>query len=220
MIRILALAGSLRHGSYNRLLLHAAAESTPAGMTVHLSDALESVPLFDADREQDPGAGTQAVRRLRQEVASADGLLISTPEYNHSIPGVLKNAIDWLSRPGPDEVLIGKPVAVIGASSGRWGTRLAQAALRQVLYSTEALVLPKPTMFVAEAQQLFDGAGRLVHDPTRQLLQTVLAEFAKWIALVAPRAPGSGPGQGRGGQWHSPAGGGLPGPRQEARAAG
>jgi chromate reductase len=159
-------------------------------MTVRLSDQLGSLPLFDEDREGGAGGGMDALRLLREEVAAADGLLIATPEYNHSIPGVLKNAIDWLSRPGPNEVLIGKPIAVIGASGGRWGTRLAQHALRQVLASTESLVLPSPMMFVRDAEQLFDGAGSLVHEPTRQLLASVLAAFSDWIGLVAQPSRG------------------------------
>src|SRR5581483_11429227 len=98
---------------------------------IELADA-PALPLFDEDLEPATLGGPDAVRQLRAQVAAGDGLLIATPEYNQSLPGVLKNAIDWLSRPWPDEVLAGKPVAVIGASSGRWGARLAQAALRQV----------------------------------------------------------------------------------------
>ncbi len=95
--------------------------------------------------------------------------------------GVLKNAIDWLSRPGPDEVLARKPAAVIGASAGRWGTRLAQNALRQVLTSTECLLLPTPTLFLGEAAGAFDDAGRLLDTPAREQLDAVLVAFADWI---------------------------------------
>lgn len=186
-MRILALSGSIRRGSYNCMLLKAAAESVPAGMTVLIYEELASIPLFNEDLELATDGGPDVVRRLRRQVASADGLFLATPEYNHSIPGVLKNAIDWLSRPGPDEVLVGKPVVVIGASSGRWGTRLAQSALRQVLYATESLVLAKPAMFVREAGRLFDGAGRLVDQPTRKELEAVLAAFSDWINLLGPR---------------------------------
>lgn len=183
---VLALPGSLRRGSYNRLLLEAAVGCAPAWMAVLIYDELESIPPFNEDLELATGSGPDVVRRLRRQVTSADGLLIATPEYNHSIPGVLKNAIDWLSRPGPEEVLVGKPVAVIGASRGRWGTRLAQNSLRQVFYATESLVLPKPAMFVREAERLFDEGGGLVDQPTRELLEAVLAAFANWIDLVAP----------------------------------
>lgn len=181
-LRVLALPGSLRRASYNRALLVAAAALAPAGMTIEIADA-PALPLFDEDLEQATQGGPEAVRRLRAQVAAADGLLIATPEYNQSLPGVLKNAIDWLSRPWPDEVLAGKPVAVIGASSGRWGTRLAQAALRQVLYATEARVLPAPNLYVREAGRLFDVDGRLLDAATRESLAALLPAFARWITL-------------------------------------
>jgi len=119
------------------------------------------------------------VRALRDLVAAADGLLLATPEYNWGIPGVLKNAVDWLSR--PPEVLIGKPVAIIGASSGRWGTRLAQAALRQVMTATESLVMPAPALFVRDAATMFDDHGQLIDAGVRAQLDAVLAAFATWI---------------------------------------
>jgi len=180
-LRVLALPGSLRRASYNRALLAAAAALAPAGMTIELADA-PVLPLFDEDLEQATQGGPDTVRQLRAQVAAADGLLIATPEYNQSLPGVLKNAIDWLSRPSPDEVLAGKPVAVIGASSGRWGARLAQAALRQVLYATEARVLPAPNLYVREAGRLFDADGRLLDAATREALAALLPAFARWIA--------------------------------------
>jgi len=183
---VLAIPGSLRRGSFNRRLLEAAAASAPAGMTVAIYDALARLPPFDEDLERESGGGPEPVHRLRGLVAAADGLLIATPEYNQSFPGVLKNAIDWLSRPAPDEVLARKPVAVIGATPGRWGTRLAQAALRQVLHATEAVVLPAPTLFVRDAALLFDASGRLTDEPTREALRELLAAFERWIDAVAP----------------------------------
>jgi chromate reductase len=190
MKTVLAIPGSLRRASYNRSLLAAAAGSAPAGMRIRLYDELASIPLFDEDLEA--RGIPDAVARLRREVASADGLLIATPEYNQSIPGVLKNAIDWLSRPAPDEVLAGKPVAVIGASAGPWGTRLAQAALRQVLYATESLVLPAPALFVREAKRHFDEAGKLMEPGTREKLGVVLTAFAAWMDLVPSAAAAHG----------------------------
>jgi chromate reductase len=183
-VNILAICGSIRAGSMNRRLLDAAVELAPLGMSLRFSEPLDSIPLFSEDREHAAAQGFDAVQRLRAQVAHADGILIATPEYNQSIPGVLKNAIDWLSRPLPDEALIGKPVAVIGASAGRWGTRLAQAALRQVLYATESPVLPQPALYVREAAQLFDAQGSLVDASTRESLTAVLQAFARWIELL------------------------------------
>lgn len=184
---LLALPGSLRRHSCNRRLLAAAVELAPPGMEVRVYGDLAAIPLFDEDLEQETGGGPAAVRHLRAEVAAADGLLVATPEYNQSIPGVLKNALDWLSRETPGPVLSGKPAAVIGATAGRWGTRLAQAAVRQVLYATDSLVLPAPALFVAGAELLFDDEGRLADPTTRTQLAAVLAAFATWIDLVAPR---------------------------------
>lgn len=179
--RLLAIPGSLRRGSYNRRLLEAAIECAPPGLSIRIYDGLSRIPLFDEDLEEDAGGGPAEVQRLRALVQAADGLLIATPEYNQSFPGVLKNALDWLSRPAPDEVLAGKPVALIGATAGRWGTRLAQAALRQVLHATESRVLPSPSLFAAEAGRLFDGAGRLVDPGTREQLRTLLSALERWI---------------------------------------
>lgn len=179
--RILGLAGSLRRGSFNRRLIETAAELAPPALEVHVYTGLASIPLFDEDLEAATGGGPEAVRRLRREVAAADGLLIATPEYNQSLPGVLKNLLDWLSRVAPDEVLAGKPVAVIGATAGRWGTRLAQNALRQVLYATGSLVLPAPNLYAASAEHLFNEE-RLADPATRDQLAAVLAAFAGWIA--------------------------------------
>jgi chromate reductase len=178
-MNILAIAGSLRRDSLNRRLLQAAASLAPSTMRIHLYDALASIPLFNEDTEaQMHDAGP--VRVLREAVAAADGVLIATPEYNQSIPGVLKNAIDWLSRPAPEEVLIGKPIAVIGASGGRWGTRLAQAALRQTLFATEAIVLPGPALYLAGGSDAFDDAG--LTDPAhRATLQKVLHSLSEQI---------------------------------------
>jgi len=178
---VLAIAGSLRRDSFNRRLLEGAAEQAPPGMAITVSDDLASIPLFSEDLEEEAGGAPAAVRRLRHAVERADGLLIATPEYNHSIPGVLKNAIDWLSRPGPGPGLAGKPVAIVGATTGAWGTRLAQSALRQVLYATESLVLPAPGLLLREASRAFDAEGRLRDERTRDALGEVLVGLAAWI---------------------------------------
>jgi len=184
--RLLALPGSLRRRSYNRRLLDAAAGIAPPGLTIHVYPHAElaAVPLFDEDLEEETGGGPESVLRLRREVAVADGLLIATPEYNQSIPGVLKNTLDWLSRESPVEVLAGKPVAVVGVTAGRWGTRLAQSVVRQVLAATGARALPAPQLYAAGAEALFDEEGHLVDATTLRQLAAVLAAFAEWIDLV------------------------------------
>jgi chromate reductase, NAD(P)H dehydrogenase (quinone) len=180
-MNVLGIAGSLRRGSFNRQLLHAAVACAPAGFAIHVCDGLAAVPLFDEDIEQEARAAGP-VADLRRMVKAADGLLFSTPEYNQSIPGVLKNMIDWLSR---DDSLAGKPVAVIGATAGRWGTRLAQSTLRHVLYATESRVMPAPTLFLADASHAFDADGRLIDAQTRERVREVLTAFAAWIRMTA-----------------------------------
>jgi chromate reductase, NAD(P)H dehydrogenase (quinone) len=184
-IQVLGIPGSLRRGSYNRLLLEEARASSPPGMTIAITDALLSIPPFNEDLEAASEQGPEGVEHLWGQVASADGVLIATPEYNQSVPGVLKNAIDWLSRPRFAEALAGKPVALIGATAGRWGTRLAQSALRHVLYATESAVLPSPALFLADAGHSFDASGRLVDGAVREQLQRLLAAFIPWIEGAA-----------------------------------
>lgn len=180
-LSILGIAGSLRRDSLNRRLVDAAAALAPDDVTIARYDALGAVPMFDEDVE---AAGEPAaVRALRDAVAVSDGLLIATPEYNQSFPAVLKNAIDWLSR--GDEVLAGKPVALVGATAGRWGTRLAQAGLRQVLAATESPVMPSPMLFLAGGEALFDAQGRLRGDEHARLAHLVAA-FAAWTRRYQP----------------------------------
>ena len=179
---VLGLAGSLRRGSYNRRLLDAAVELAPASLVVVPYDGAVALPLFDEDLEGAEG-GPEKVQRLRRAVAAADALLIATPEYNQSLPGVLKNMLDWLSRPAPDEVLEGKPISVIGASTGPWGTRLAQSSLRQVLHATGAHVLPGPALYLRDAARMFDPAGHLVDETMREKLRALLASLAGWLRL-------------------------------------
>jgi chromate reductase, NAD(P)H dehydrogenase (quinone) len=192
-LRILCLAGSLRRASWNRCLVQAAASLAPVGTSADIYDALATVPLFDEDLERAEPDGPAGVRALRAAIAAADGLLIATPEYNHALPGVLKNALDWLSRESPQgEVLAERPVAVLGASSGPWGTRLAQASLRQVLHTCGALVMPSPTLFMAHAAQHFDAQGVLADAAARASLQRLMGAFAGWIHRVAPSCPAAG----------------------------
>jgi chromate reductase len=183
-VRVLTLAGSLRSGSYNRRLLDAAAELAPAGLSLHRYDGLAGVPMFSEDLEAAPPA---AVRDLSHAIHASDALLIATPEYNQSIPGVLKNAIDWLSRPACDGVLQGKVVGILGVTVGQWGTRLAQAALRQVLFATESLVAPG-TLFLRDAARLFDAHGTLQDRAAREALRRYLGEFAVGLQRDRPTA--------------------------------
>ena len=184
-VHILAMVGSLRRGSYNRLLYEAAVELAPAGMTFTEAD-LRSLPLYDDDvrLEQDY---PEPARRLRADIAAADGLLIVSPEYNHSVPGVLQNAIDWASRP-PDQPFKGKPVAIMGASTGRLGTVRMQHTLRTTLDSLEAHALLKPEVMISSAREAFDETG-LADAKARQLVAAQMAAFEGWIRRLSPVPP-------------------------------
>jgi chromate reductase len=158
-------------------LLQAAQELSPAELSIHIAD-LGDVPLFNADLG---GASTPAsVLRLRSAVGAADGLLVATPEYNHGVPGVLKNAIDWLSQPLHASVLEAKPTAIMGASTGFSGTARGQMQLRQSFVLTNTPVMLQPELLVGRAHQKFDGAGRLTDEETRQFLASFLARFVLW----------------------------------------
>jgi chromate reductase len=176
-LRILGIPGSLRRGSYNRALLCAAREVAPDGVQIELFE-LHDIPPYNEDVRQQ--GVPEPVARLNAAIAAADAVLISTPEYNWSIPGVLKNAIDWVSRPPASTPLRRKPVAVIGASGGSSGTIRAQLALRQVLFSLECYVLPKPDLWVRNAGQLFDQEGRLIDQETRQRLHDLVVALVDW----------------------------------------
>jgi chromate reductase len=178
----MGIAGSLRRGSYNRSLLDAARALAPASLTI-VPFQLDEIPLYNADYDADHLRPPE-VARLKQTVAETDGLLIATPEYNHGVPGVLQNAIDWASRPGLKSPLVGKPVAIMGASTGAVGTARAQQQLKLVLMSTLALVMPHAGVLVGQAAQKFEASGTLGHEPTRQFVAAFLAEFERWIARV------------------------------------
>ena len=180
--RVLAIAGSLRRDSWNRRLLRALADDPPVPLAVTVVDDLATVPLFDEDLESDV---PEAVRRLRRRVTEADGVLFATPEYNQSLPGVLKNTLDWLSRPPRESCLVGKPVALTGATPGPWGTRLAQKELRHVLGVIGARVLPQPMVYLREIARRFDERGRLTDPSARKALAGLLSAFAEWIDRAA-----------------------------------
>ena len=177
-MRVLGISGSLRRDSHNTKLLRAAGELLEAeGAELVLYDGLKEVPPYDED--DDVETGPAAVARLREAVAEADAVIFSTPEYNHSVPGQLKNAIDWLSRPIATNVLRNKPVAVIGASTGMFGAVWAQAELRKVLASLGARVLDVE-LPVPHAHTRFDDDGRLADDEVgeqvRQVLEALVSE--------------------------------------------
>jgi chromate reductase len=156
-MKVLAISGSLRRGSHNTALLRVAAERTPDGVELELWDGLKAVPPYDEDDDRGDWAPA-AVTALRSAVAGADAVLFSTPEYNHSVPGALKNALDWVSRPIATNPLRNKPVAVVGASTGIFGAVWAQAELRKVLSALGARVLDRELAVAQAAARIEDGA--------------------------------------------------------------
>ena len=180
-LSFLGIAGSLRRASYNRGLIRAAIEVAPAGTRVVPYD-LAQIPMFNADVEA--GGDPPAVVDFKRAIAQADALLIATPEYNHCVPGVLKNAIDWASRPPRQSVLTGKPVAIMGVSSGRGGTARAQAHLRDGLAYTNGFVLPLPEVLVDFAREKFDEDGNLTHEETFAEIRDLLVSLAAWTSRL------------------------------------
>ena len=176
MIKVLAFGGSLRKGSYNHQLLLAAKALAPADMQIELAD-ISDVPLYNGDVQAQ--GFPAAVLKLGQQVADADAILFATPEYNYSIPGVLKNAIDWLSRL-PEAPFNDKPVAIMGASMGGFGTARSQYHLRQVLVFLNMHPLNKPEVFVSAAHEKFDAEGRLTDETARQTVRQQLTALQAW----------------------------------------
>jgi chromate reductase len=176
-VRILGISGSLRSGSVNTATLRAAQELAPAGMTIDRFD-IASIPLYNEDVRQQ---GFPApVEDLRARIKAADGLLIVTPEYNYSIPGVLKNAIDWASRP-PEQPFDGKPIGVMGASGGIFGTGRAQYHLRQCFVFLNGLVMNRPEVMIPTAHAKFDANGALTDQPSRDFIAAHLVAFKAWV---------------------------------------
>jgi chromate reductase len=177
-MRILAIPGSVRRDSHNARLLRHAAERAPAGVEIELYADLKSIPPYDEDDDLEPAPAPVAA--LRQAVAEADGILIATPEYNSSIPGVLKNAIDWVSRPRASTPFQNKPAAVVGASTGQFGAVWAQAETRKVLASTGARVVDLD-LPLAKAHQAFDADDVLISADHHARLDEVIAALAEAI---------------------------------------
>jgi chromate reductase len=177
-IQVLAISGSLRKAAFNTALLRAAQEVAPERMSIQIYADLASIPPYDDDVRlagYPPAVGT-----LRDLVGSADALIFATPEYNRSFSGVLKNAIDWVSRP-PAQPLDGKPAVVMGAGPGALGTALANYQLRQVLSVLNVHVLPGPEVLIGDVTNKFDDRGRLIDEPTRDYLAKTLVAFMRLI---------------------------------------
>jgi chromate reductase len=183
-IEILGIVGSLRKGSYNRLALKAAQELLPKGAVLNLIE-LRGIPIYDQDDEMTP---PEIVLEFKRRILAADAILFATPEYNYSIPGGLKNAIDWASRPYGESAWLGKPAAIMGASIGNLGTARAQYHLRQILVAQNMPVVSQPEVMIAGATKYFDQDGKLTDETTRQFIRKLLAELAQ-LAKASRRVP-------------------------------
>src|SRR5215213_10034214 len=173
---ILGIAGSLRQESFNRSLLRAASELVPEGATIETFD-IAGIPGFNQDEEANPHP---KVAELKQRIRNADAILFVTPEYNYSVPGVLKNAIDAASRPYGDSAWTGKPVAIMGATVGTLGTARAQYHLRQMFVFLNMYAVNQPEVMVSKAQQRFDENGKLTDETSKKLIVQLLEELVNW----------------------------------------
>ncbi|HEX8772605.1 MAG TPA: NAD(P)H-dependent oxidoreductase [Pyrinomonadaceae bacterium] len=179
-VRILGIAGSLRRQSYNRALLRAATQVAPEGATIEIFE-IDGIPPFSEDDEQNP---PEKVTELKRRIREADAVLFVTPEYNYSIPGVLKNAIDWASRPYGDSAWSGKPAAIMGASTGRIGTARAQYHLRQVMVFLNMFPLNQPEVMVGAANERFDTVGNLTDEQTREYVRLQIQSLVDWTRRI------------------------------------
>lgn len=182
VVRILGFAGSLRKDSYNKSLLRAALELLPDDAGLELFD-LEGIPPFNQDLENQP---SEKVREFKAKIRAADAILIATPEYNYSIPGVLKNAIDCASRPYGDNAFAHKPIALMGASPGAIGTARAQYHLRQCFVFLSCFALNQPEVMVSHAQEKIDKDGRVTDQKTRDLVRQLLEGLVEWTRRLTP----------------------------------
>jgi chromate reductase len=181
IVVIKALCGSLRRDSYNRRLLQAAEELLPDGARLDVVE-WRALPYYDEDLERE--ALPDSVVAFRQAIAEGDALLIASPEYNYSLPGGLKNALDWASRPPGRSVLAGKPAAVIGASRGLGGTIRAQSHLRLMAVGLDLMMLNKPEIYLTQAEERFSADGRLTDETARRLLAELLSRLIVWTRLL------------------------------------
>jgi chromate reductase len=181
-IHILGIAGSLRRQSFNRSVLRAAADLLPEGTTLEIFE-LDGIPAFNQDEEQNPHA---KITEFKQKIRQADAILFVTPEYNYSIPGVLKNAIDWASRPYGDNAWNEKPAAIMGASVGTIGTARAQYHLRQIFVFLNIFPVNQPEVMIGNAAERFDKEGNLTDEMVRNLMSQLLANLVNWARRIAP----------------------------------
>jgi chromate reductase len=181
-IRILGIAGSLRRQSYNRASLRAATQLAPEGATVEIFE-LDGIPGFSEDDERNP---PEKVVELKRRIRESDAVLFVTPEYNYSIPGVLKNAIDWASRPYGDSAWSGKPAAIMGASVGTIGTARAQYHLRQVMVFLNMFSINQPEVMIGAAHERFDAEGNLIDEATREYIRRLLESLVEWTRRIRP----------------------------------
>src|SRR5688572_31145136 len=187
--RILGIAGSLRRESYNRAALRAATELVPEGVTIDAFE-LDGIPGFNQDEEQNPPA---KVAELKKRIREADAILFVTPEYNYSVSGVLKNAIDWASRPYGDSAWDGKPAAIMGASIGMIGTARAQYHLRQMMVFLNMFPINQPEVMIGDAARRFDESGNLTDETSRKLIRLLLENLAEWTRRIGTSEKSSKP---------------------------
>jgi chromate reductase len=181
-MHVLAISGSFRRDSHNTRLLRAVALALPPGVELDLYDGLAALPPYCEDADVDPAPA--AVEDLRARISAADALLIATPEYYYSISGALKNAIDWVGRPPLPTPFAGKPVAILGAATSPFATARAQLHLRQVLGHFDVRLLAQPEVYIGNAAEKFDGAGRLTDQATRDAIGALVAALLAWVALL------------------------------------
>ena len=175
-MKIAGIVGSLRKGSFNRSLMNAAIELAPKGVTIEIAE-IGDLPLFNTDIENPM---PESVRIFKEKVDNSDAILFATPEYNHSVPGVLKNAIDWLSRPDDKNSINEKPIAMMGASTGMIGTARAQYHLRQSVVGINGHILNKPEVFITFAREKFDASGKLTDEKSKQKVKELVEALVAW----------------------------------------
>jgi chromate reductase len=182
-IKVLGICGSLRKGSFNMAALRTAIELRPTGMTVEVAD-ISQIPLYNEDVRQQ--GFPPPVQKLREQIAAADALLFACPEYNYSMSGVLKNAIDWASRP-PDQPFAGKPCAILGAAAGMAGSARAQGDLRRSMVFLDMHPLNKPEVLIGQAQTKFDENGNLADEAAKGFIRDMMAALDRWTRQIGKK---------------------------------